>query len=637
MRVFGLILIAVIVTSCAPTLTYHLEYENYGELSPILSIGANSVVRLSNITLEIESTSKAVYTEQKAITILNEAHDFLATLDVGYDKLSSIDYMKVNLINKHGDIIRSYTMDDAKDYSAYDGFSVFTDNRIKVLELVSSSYPYTIEYEYQKTYKSTLILPNWAPQVFDQSIEKANFSVIDHGTGVRFHQQNLQIEPFVNQAENNVQYSWLVESTLAKSREPFSPNPREILPVVLVAPGNFKIEDSEGDASTWESFGQWYFDLGKETRELPEGAKQEIDALIQGVTDPKEVVHILYDYLQEKNRYVSIQLGIGGFQPFTADYVYRNRYGDCKALTNYMQAALEYVGIIAEPVLIGVNGYPDLIEEFPSSQFNHVILRVTLDDGQVIWLECTSKYLPPNNLGAGRTITALLVTEEGGEIVATPDADHTENIEINKYSIQLDEQGNATLNAELVKKGVFQGGVLGQLLRVSENDQVEWLERSLPVDRRTIVNYDFSELQKSDEKALITYKAKLTQYANSTSKRLYIPINAMNEWRMYVPKEENRTQELKFRFAFSEVDSTHLTVPQGYQIESMPRDQSLKNEFANYHSRVQKLDEDTFLYVRTIELTERVIVPDNYSKLRTFLDDVRRADGQQMVLVKAES
>ena len=81
--------------------------------------------------------------------------------------------------------------------------------------------------------------------------------------------------------------------------------------------------------------------------------------------------------MQNKTRYVSIQLGIGGYQPFEASVVDKTGYGDCKALSNYMLSMLETIGIKGHYALImaGQNS-PELEEDFPSSQFNHAIVAV---------------------------------------------------------------------------------------------------------------------------------------------------------------------------------------------------------------------------------------------------------------------
>ena len=543
-----LLMLVILFLSCSNSKNaIDLGYEDYSKGNLLLEIGANSTVRASVTTLEILSPSKAVYTVKKAVTIYDKEDKDLSTVVLDYGDFKSINYLKANVINKRGEVVRSYGLDDADDYSTAWGSTFFSDVRVKVLELPYSIFPYTIEYEYQQTYSGLLNLPRWRPQITGQSVESSSFSLIDRGnTGVRYFAKNLDDEPEITNDFGAQKYTWKVDMLMPKKRETMGPPSSEILPQVLVAPGKFEMETSVGDASSWKDFGKWYYELGKDTRELPAGAKAEVDALISGVDSEKEKVRILFDYLQAKSRYVSIQLGIGGWKPFSAEYVYDNSYGDCKALTNYMQAVLDYVGIKAEGVLIyrGINqGIMNV--DFPSNQFNHIILRVTLSNGEVIWLECTSKYYPPNHIGPDNEgKNALLITPDGGEVIQTPERTYTENMTDRVWRFKVLQNGSAQMEAKIKEMGLSQDMLLRELLPVSEKERLDWLHESLEADNSKIKEYDFTKLTETDAFALYEYTAELVDYVRSSSKRIYIPVNKMNRWRFSIPENEEREYPL---------------------------------------------------------------------------------------------
>jgi transglutaminase-like putative cysteine protease len=104
--------------------------------------------------------------------------------------------------------------------------------------------------------------------------------------------------------------------------------------------------------ATWDDFGKWVAVLNHGRDELPAKTKQEITALTSGMKTVEEKTKVLYEFLQNKTRYVGIQLGIGGYQPFEASVVDETGYGDCKALSNYMVSMLKAVGIKANYCLI---------------------------------------------------------------------------------------------------------------------------------------------------------------------------------------------------------------------------------------------------------------------------------------------
>src|SRR5471030_2459540 len=96
-----------------------------------------------------------------------------------------------------------------------------------------------------------------------------------------------------------------------------------------------------------------------------------------GLATDKEKVKFLYEYMQHNVRYVSIQLGIGGLKPFSATFVDQKKYGDCKALSNYMCALLKAVNIPAyyAKVRAGTNEEP-CDNSFPFDLSNHIIVCI---------------------------------------------------------------------------------------------------------------------------------------------------------------------------------------------------------------------------------------------------------------------
>ena len=132
--------------------------------------------------------------------------------------------------------------------------------------------------------------------------------------------------------------------------------------------------------------------------------------------------------MQDNTRYVNVTLGIGGMKPYPAEYVSNNKYGDCKALTNYMKALLQCAGIESYYSTIYAGGTAPGSDPLkcPGQQFNHVILAVPLEN-DTLWLENTSNTNPfayPGTFTQNRQ--ALLVDGSKSRLVRTPSLNETD-------------------------------------------------------------------------------------------------------------------------------------------------------------------------------------------------------------------
>jgi hypothetical protein len=172
---------------------------------------------------------------------------------------------------------------------------------------------------------------------------------------------------------------WNFENINAIRREHLSPVLSYFAPRIMFAPEKFEYDGYQGSNESWEDFGKWIWAMNQGRDNLPPERVAHLNALVANFDNDRDKVRAIYEFMQSRTRYVNISLGIGGIQPFDAETVDRTGYGDCKALTNYMMAMLKAVGIESFYTLVraGVGRY-NIVNDFTSNQFNHVILSVPL-------------------------------------------------------------------------------------------------------------------------------------------------------------------------------------------------------------------------------------------------------------------
>ena len=472
---------------------------------PVELLESDAVVRNHTIEYDIKSPAKARLYERRVITMLDDESD-LNELHIHYDKFRKVENISAKLYDAKGKLIRKISKKEIKDYSAISSYSIYEDSRIKYLEVNHSEYPYTVEFEYQISKNGTMSHPVWNPQFYDYgvAVQKGSYRITAPKNGdIRY--QSYNFEPKLEQSTDggNTVYHWQIENLPPLKEELYIINKRDLFPVLKVAPTAFSLDGHKGDMSTWTSFGKFIYDLNKE-RGIPTEKTQEIvQSLTKSLDTDEEKIAALYNYLQKTNRYVSVQLGIGGWQAFDTEYVEKNKYGDCKALSYYMKAMLDAADIEAYPALIYAHNRPPQIDEdFAINSFNHMILYVPGDDPT--WLECTSTFNTPGYLGRrSENRKVLLITPEGGKLVDTPNTTPKQNVGDAKIRVKLRDDGAATIEVRSTKTGAMQRTLRYNKNTLSEEKQQEELQEALEeLPRFTIDNYEINLIENEPKCAL---------------------------------------------------------------------------------------------------------------------------------------
>lgn len=601
---------------------------------------AHVIKRFDEQSFEVVSLDKAIYRKKFALTILNESGQDYAGIVVGYDRLRKVNSIDGVLYDGAGNVIRKVKSKEINDYSATGSVNLYDDNRVKVHDFNHKSFPYTVEYEMEVEYKHTFYFPDWIPQSHERlSVEKSSFTFIaPESYTVRYKALNFPDAPTTSTEKGKKRMTWQAQGLAALIKPYASPSWSELTPSVLFAPTEFEMEGYKGNASSWQEFGKFILALNKDRDKLPDAVTQKVQALTAGLTNTKEKVLKLYEYLQQNTRYISIQLGIGGFQPFEATYVAQKGYGDCKALSNYMYSLLKVAGIPSYHALINSGKSLDakqLVEDLPSTQFNHMVLFVPIEK-DTMWLECTSQDNPGGYAGGFTgNRKALAITPDGGKLVNTPNYKSADNRQIRFVKGIVDDEGRLQV-AVTTKYAALQQDYYSDLITALSKEKVKKILNE-ELDFSTYEVGEFAYKAKKQEMPEIDEELKIVveNYATISGKRLFLIPNVMNRSGRKVQVDEARKVDYVFDYPYYDEDSVEITIPQGYQIEAVQPPVVLKTKYGKYLSRV-KIEGSKITYYRMMEQFGGRYPASEGNAIAEFYNTIHKADRTRLVLVKTE-
>ena len=608
------------------------EYD-VAKIPAALTQGASVVIRDEVMNFQVKSQSNATMTYKTAVTILSKSGDDQAWMSEYYDKFSSISNLKAALYDANGTKIKTYKSGDFKDQSLTDDGTMYDDNRVKQLHFLSSNYPYTIEYSYEKDYNGYLMFPSWSPiGTYDMAVEKSSYSLtIPQNLSFKYlKSKNLRTDSVV--VGQNVSYRWAADHLGAIEYEPMSVGIKEVTPWVQASPNQFQYDNSSGNVENWKNLGSWLFGLTGNLQTLPESTKTTVKNLVASAKSDKEKISILYKYLQSNTRYVSVQLGIGGFKPIAAEKVAAANYGDCKALSNYMKALLQAADIKSELVMLG-SGLPSLNPSYASfGQANHMILCVPgVKDST--WLECTSQHIPAGFLGNSTSAKAvLLITENGGKLVQTPVYRPDDNFQKRNTVVTLDAQGSALVDIK-TDFGACQYEDNYAMMFRDPTAQRKILLNNLGLPNMEIITANYSQPNKDLPELLEHIQLNCSQLLTQGGDKLFLTLNLLNRTETVPRKVENRKTSFAVPFGFHDTDEVVYVLPKGFKAEFLPPPVVLESEFGRYSSKAVVKD-NTIIYTREKQMNNRRYPPEKYKEAVEFYKKIYLADKQKAILTK---
>jgi len=612
-----------------------LEYSSF--LIPAeLKEDANAVVRNSVIEIAIEDVDKMTVSKREVVTVLNKLGISDARIAESYDNDTKITKLSAVIYDAFGNQIKKYKERDFLDVSAVDGGTLYSDSRVKYVDYTPITYPYTLVFESEYKTATTGFIPWWFPvNGYYVSVEKSTYT-LKNPKGIAWRKKETHLTDFnIEKNDSETDLTYVLKNQKAFEYENSSLSSRDILPLVKVALNKFYLKGVYGEATNWQEFGKWMHKSLLEGRDVIDDAtKFKVLNLVKGITDFEEKAKIVYEFMQNKTRYISVQVGIGGWEPIAARQVDKVGYGDCKGLTNYTKALLDIAGVTSYYTVVYADKKRNLDKDFSSIQGNHVILNIPNKEKD-IWLECTSQTMPFGFLGDftdDRDV--LVVMPEGGVIKRTTIYKNIENFQKTDATVQLKKDGSLTATLKRVSKGLQYDDKQG-LVSLTEEDLIKRYKSNVWSYNNNL-EVNSVAIENDKDKVVFTedLSVSIKNYAAINQGEYLFRVNIFNKIG-YVPKRyRTRKLPLKISQGYKDIDDLIIKIPDGYSLNNLPETKELSTDFGTYKITFTKVDDTTFKYHKSIVIKEGVYPKEEYKLYRSFRRSIAKYENLRIAITK---
>jgi hypothetical protein len=505
--------------------------------------------------LEIESSCR--------IQVNNKNGDKSGKVKIPFSSKDRILSLKAWIQDTSGNIIRELGKKELHDISAELESTFYSDYFYRTFELHHNIYPYQFCFSYVKSMDEFYYITDWTP-VYEYEARTVNASLIAEfpsGYKVNILQKNISL-PVVDSSGGLIHYEWHTSYDSILRKEEFSLPLEENVPRVTISPIDF-FYSIHGSMKSWDSFGDYVANLVGDSYSLTDQENQAVQTLTASIVSPVEKVRVLYHYLQDHTRYINVSINTGGLKPYPAEYVCEKHYGDCKALSVYMQALLKAAGVRSyyAKVCAGENAGP-VDKRIPWQQFNHIIVFVPLDN-DTLWLECTSNVDPFAYVGVFIQDRDAFIIEKGrSRFIRTPALELESVKEMRTFYFEPDSAGNARVNLKQTVRG--HDFELFRYVKSNLNDNIKqyFFHEVLPFKDFQVNRFSISQENRDTPEISLNLELNLPHsYSTYSSEQsVNLPSSGLPEFE----RPARRKSAVNIPYPIYKEDSVFFRIPPGY-------------------------------------------------------------------------
>src|ERR1700675_201739 len=582
-----------------------------------------AVLLYSEDILSVQGNGKIKRTERRVYKILRPDGRKYGKVFASFDSETKINSIHGWCIPAQG---KDYEVKD-KDaletalFGVQDG-ELMTDLKTKVLTIPAADPGNIIGYEIEQQVRPYVMQDVWTFQREGTPVREAHYT-LQLPSGWEYKATWLNYAKAEPSAAGSNQWQWVVKDVEGIQSEYDMP-PREGVAgqmiVSLFPPGGSQSRGFEN----WTDMGKWEDGLEQGRREASAEIKQKVAELTAGRAGQLEKMRALAQFVQRDIRYVAIQLGIGGWQPHPAPEIFTHKYGDCKDKATILSTMLKEIGVTSYYVSVNTERGTVTPATPATRWFNHEILAIRLPDGmedaslvavlphsklgRLLIFDPTDDMTPLGQLrGPLQANYALLVTQEGGELVELPKLAAQLNGVQRTAKLPLNPMGTLSGDVREVRVGDRAAAQRSALRSVTKDaDRIKSV-RSLLANSLTtysLTKASVTNLNQMDQPFIFDYSLVAQNYAKTAGNLLLVrPRVIGNKSSGLLETKEPRKYPVEFEGPSRDTDTFEITLPQGYEVDDLPPPIHAEYSVATYESKTETSG-NVLRYTRTFEVKE---------------------------------
>ncbi|MDB4971022.1 MAG: Cell division protein FtsK [Myxococcales bacterium] len=386
---------------------------------------------------------------------------------------------------------------------------------------------------------------------------------------------------------------------------------------------------------TWEDVAQWYRGLVMEQLHTSPAIHDAVMEAVKGLTDERARIRAVYDLVVRKTRYVGLEFGIHGYQPYRTTQVFARKFGDCKDKASLLVVMLREIGVESSLVLARTRRGGDLDAEPASlAPFDHAIVWVPKLD---LFLDGTAEFSGADELPAQDQDIPVLIVRDG-KLRRTPVLAANRNRVITDQAVKLDAGGGAR-----VEEHVTVSGEVAHEWRYHYQSPGERLERygkawSQKHPGARVESVDMPTLPDLERPVEVRAGIDVPDWgrveAASDGGELVLPAlgREADMLRSYA-RLSSRKYDLVLGFPWRQEDRVTVTLPAGMTVKRLPEARTVEAPFGRFTLAAQHKG-GAVVVEASLQVDRHRIAREDYGAFRKFCADVDAAIGQELVLGK---